>query len=498
MKFRYLLITLICIIIFLGCGGGGGGSGVGPELVSGLISGRIIFDESLTNERAVIASHSSLKASSFDNVLVFLEEMPTRATYADDDGKYSFTDLPLDTSFHIIARIKSLSGNEYKIRSDEISLGKGKAQATKNIKVGSKDEAKYQIRFQVKDTKDNIVSKCKIWLWGEEFTIDESGCYLSPKMPLGAVGLLKVVPPSNKDLLNLEWQVDSNTFQSEIQGVSAVTLPPSGITNKKAPFVSIKVGESISGGFALRLYGNAVDPQNDSLELEWSTSVGSFTYESIDKSYVDWGVPSEETTAVITLKASQVSSSNYPLFWSKVELPIKISGNGRVSYPGEVIVQPIQRSVDIVSSASKQITGNTISSYEVIASFPNDLELFYNWKVSDGTIISGQNSKRMYWQSPSLKAKEIRLATLTAYVTDEIATISKNIVVNITSFPIITFTSPQETEFYPGKLSFTAIAKDYEENIIPYEEYKWYLATHTSKMVLMQNEGASFTYNFAA
>ena len=498
MKLRHLLITLICIIIFLGCGGGGGGSGVGPELVSGFISGQITFDETLANERAVIASHSTLRASSFDNVLVFLEEMPTRATYADTDGKYSFTDLPLNTSFHIITCLKTLSGKEYKNRSDEILLGKGKAQVTKNIKVGSKDEAKYQIRFQVKDTKDNNVSKCKIWLWGEEFTIDESGCYLSPKMPLGAVGLLKVVPPSNKDLLNLEWQVDSNAFQSEIQGVSAVTLPPSGITNKKAPFVSIKVGETISGGFALRLYGNAVDPQNDSLELEWSTSVGSFTYENIDKSYVDWGVPSEETTAVITLKASQVSSSNYPLFWSKAELPIKISKNGTVSYPGEVVVQPVLRHINIISSASEQITANTVSAYDVIASFPNDLKLFYNWKVSDGTIVSGQNSKRMYWQSPSLKAKENKLATLTAYVTDEVATISKSILVNITSFPVITFTSPQGTEFYPGKLSFTAVAKDYEGNFIPYEEYKWYLATHTSKIVLMQNEGASFTYNFAA
>ena len=496
MKVRYLLITLICIIIFLGCGGGGGGSGVGPELVSGLISGQIILDETLANERAIIASHSSLRASSFDSILVFLEEMPTRATYADAEGNFSFTDLPLDTSFHIIARIKSISGNEYKTRSDEIRLGKSKAHVKQNIKVGSKDEAKYQIRFQVKDTKDNNVSRCKIWLWGDEFTIDESGCYLSPKMPLGAIGLLKVVPPSNKDLLTLEWLIDSNTFQSEIQGVSAVTLPPSGITNKKAPFVSIKVGETISGGFSLRLYGNAIDPQNDSLELEWSTTVGSFTYESIDKSYVDWGVPSEETTAIITLKATQVSSSNYPLFWSKVELPIKISSNGTVSYPGEVVVQPIQRYVDIVSSASEQITGNTVSAYEVIASFPNDLELFYNWKVSDGAIVSGQNSKRMYWQSPSLKAKENRLATLTAYVTDEIATVSKSILINVTSFPVITFTSPQDTEFYPGELSFTAIAKDYEGNFIPYENYKWYLATSTSKIALIQNEGASFTYNF--
>ena len=496
MKVSHLLIILLCIIIFLGCGGGG--SGVGPELVSGQISGQILFDENLANERAAIASYSTLRASSFDNILVFLEEMPTRAVYADADGKYSFTDLPLDSSFHIIVRIKSLTGSEYKTRTEEIYLGKGKAFATQNIKIGSKDEAKYQIRLQIKDTKDNSVSRCKIWLWGEEFTLDESGSYLSPKMPLGAAGILKVIPPSNKDLVSLEWRIDSNTFQSEIQGVSAVTLPPSGITQKKAPYVSIKVGETITGGFALRLYGNAIDPQNDSLELEWTTSVGSFTYESTDKSYVDWAIPTEQTTAVITLKASQVSSTNYPLFWSKVDLPITVSKSGEVSYPGEVVVKPVSRSIEIVSTATAQINADTVSSFNVNASFPNDLELIYTWEVSDGSIVSGKNSKKMYWKSPSLEAKETKIATITAYVSDEIATVSKDINVNITSFPVITFTSPIDTEFYPGQLSFKGNAKDYLGNFISYEDFKWYLATFPGELELMQVEGASFAYNFVS
>ena len=498
MKVSHLLIILLCIIIFLGCGGGGGGSGVGPELVSGQISGQILFDDNLANERAAIASYSALRASSFDNILVFLEEMPTRAVYADADGKYSFTDLPLDSSFHIIARIKSLSGSDYKTRTEEIYLGKGNAFATQNIKIGSKDEAKYQIRLQIKDTKDNSVSRCKIWLWGEEFTLDESGSYLSPKMPLGAAGILKVIPPSNKDLLSLEWKIDSNTFQSEIQGVSAVTLPPSGITQKKAPYVSIKVGETLSGGFALRLYGNAVDPQNDSLELEWSTSVGSFTYESVDKSYVDWAIPTEQTTAVVTLKATQVSSTNYPLFWSKVDLPITVSKSGEISYPGEIVVKPVVRTIDIVSSATAQINGDTVSSFDVNASFPNDLELVYTWEVSDGSIVSGKNSRRMYWKAPSLNEKETKVATITAYVSDDIATISKVINVNITSFPVITFTSPVDTEFYPGQLSFRANAKDYLGNFISYEDFKWYLASFSGDLELMQVEGASFTYNFVS
>ncbi|MBQ3643244.1 MAG: hypothetical protein II961_01485 [Candidatus Riflebacteria bacterium] len=501
MRGRNLIIILICFITFItfwGCGGGGG-SGIGPELVSGQISGQITFDESIANERAVIASDQSHRGSVNSDILVFLEEMPSRAVYADSDGKYIFTDLPLDTSYHVIARINSPTGTVYKTRSEEVYIGKSKAQKTQNFLINSGCEAKYQIRLQVKDTKDNNVSRCKIWLWGEEFTLDESGCYLSPKMPLGASGLLKVIPPTNKDLLTLESTIDSSTFQSEIQGVSAVTLPPSGITQKKAPYVSVKVGETISGGFALRLYGSAIDPQNDTLELEWTTSIGSFTFESTDKSYVDWAIPTEQTTAVITLKATQVSSSLYPLFWSKVELPITISNNGTVSYPGEIVIKPVLRYVEIVSSSSEQITGDTVASYEIIASFPNNNTGFaYNWEVSDGTIVSGKNSRVMFWKSPSLKENESKLATLTAIVSDEIATVTKDLLISITSFPIVSFTSPLTTDFYPGYVTFRGSAKDYLGNLIPYEDFKWYIATDSNELKLIQNEGASFTYNFVS
>ena len=496
MRGSYLLIILFCIVIFLGCGGGGG-SGVGPELVSGQISGQIIFDENLANERALIASFSaSSRASSFDNALVFLEEMPTRAVYADSEGKYVFTDLPLDNSYHIIARINSLSGKVYKTRSEEIVLGKKQALVTKNINIDKSSEAKYQIRLQVKDTKDNKVSRCKIWLWGEEFTLDESGSYLSPKMPLGASGILKVIPPTNKDLLTLESNIDSTVFQSEIQGVAAVTLPPSGITQKKAPYVSIKVGETISGGFALRLYGNAKDPQNDILDLEWAASIGSFTYESQDKSYVDWAIPTEQTSAIISLKAAQASSSVYPLFWSKVELPITISNNGSVSYPGEIIVKPVSRIFDIVSSATEQITGDTLSAFEIVASFPNNSKLSYAWEVSDGTLVSGKNDRKMIWKSPPLESNQSKIATVTAQVSDEIATVTKSILVSITSFPTVTFSSPLDVDFYPGQVFFRGSAKDYLGNFISYENFKWYLATFSSDLQLIQVEGASFTYNF--
>ncbi len=497
MRAKYFLIILITIIIFLGCGGGGGGSGVSRKIISGQISGNISFDEILASERAIIASNAeSLRATGFNQAVVFIEELPARAVYPDSNGNYCFTDLPFDTNFHIIARINSLTGKVYKSRSSSVYVEETRPEAVKNFYISSADEAKYQIRLQVNDTKDNPVGKCNIWLWGEEFSLDEGGCYLSPMMPLGAIGKMKVIPPANKELAALECDIDSSTFQSEIKGVSSVTLPPQGITQKRAPYVSVRVGELLPGGFAIRIYGSAVDPQNDYLEYEWTTNVGSFTYTSIDKSYVEWAIPSEPTNAVIRFKANQVSSTLYPLLYSYAELYIKISKDGKISFPGEIIIVPTQRSIDIISSATSQITGDTIAYYEANASFPNELEISYAWDCTDGTIESGNNSKRVFWHSPLLKAYESKVATLTCCASDGIATVSKELSISVTAFPTVVISSPVDSEFYPGEITFNGFAKDYLGNIIDAEAFEWYIATDTSDFQFVLSGNASFTYNF--
>lgn len=497
MRAKYFLIILITIIIFLGCGGGGGGSGISHKIISGQISGNISFDEMLASERAIIASNAeSLRATGFNQAVVFIEELPARAVYPDSNGNYCFTDLPFDTNFHIITRINSLTGKVYKSRSSSVYLEETKADAVKNFYITSADEAKYQIRLQVNDTKDNPVGKCNIWLWGEEFSLDEGGCYLSPMMPLGATGKMKVIPPANKELIALECDIDSSTFQGEIKGVSSVTLPPQGITQKRAPYVSVRVGELLPGGSAIRIYGSATDPQNDYLEYEWTTNVGSFTYTSIDKSYVEWAIPSEPTNAVIRFKASQVSSTLYPLLYSYAELYIKISKDGKISFPGEIVIVPTQRSIDIISSATTQITGNTVAYYEANASFPNELEISYVWDCTDGTIESGNNSKRVFWHSPLLKAYESKVATLTCSASDGIATVSKDLSISVTAFPTIVISSPVDSEFYPGEITFTGLAKDYLGNIIDAEAFEWYIASDTGNFQFVLAGNASFTYNF--
>lgn len=502
MRPRYFFIILIFIVIFLGCGGGDGGVGtsIGPSLRMSRVSGRLIFDETLYFERAYIANNTeAVRAAGYTQAVIFLEEMPTRAVYPDSDGNFSITDLPLNISFHLIARINSLTGKVYKTRSEAFTLSSSNSELTKNLQVGASDEAKYQIRLEVKDTSDNPVGRSNIWLWGEEFTLDESGCYLSPKMPYGAKGILKVVPPAARELGTLECEIDSQSFKSDILGVSSVTLLPKGITYKKAPVAAITVGELMAGGSTIRLFGSASDPQGDQLELEWQTNVGSFTYTSFDKSYVDWTFPSDEANVIITLKAKQVLSSLYPYLSTSVDLPVKISKNGQLSFPGRIIDIPITRSVEIVSSATTQITGNTMAYYEAVASFPEtELPLHYFWTISDGNFVNTTaTNRRICWNSPLLKIGEIKTATMTVEVSDGIGTASQQLSISITAFPTITIPLPIESEFLPGILTFSGAARDFRGISINPEYFSWYVASDTDSFKLLQTGSASFTYDFS-
>ena len=498
MPVKYFLVILAFIIIFLGCGGGGGDSGVGPALVSGQISGSIIFDEALASERAAFEGNlEKARASSFNQAIVFIEEMPNMACYPDNNGNYLFDDLPFDMEYHIIARINSVTGRVYKLRTEAIPITSDRPQLLRNLIIRSTDEAKYQIRLQVKDTKDNSVGHCNVWLWGEEFTVDEGGCYLSPRMPLGASGLIKVIPQKNTGLATLECNIDSSTFTSEIQGVSSVTLTPEGITKKKAPYVSVRVGEILPGGASIRIYGSARDPQNDLLAYEWETDVSSFTFTSYDKSYVEWVIPSEPVNAVIKFKAKQISSTLYPYLSSFAELAIRVSKNGTISFPGEIVITPSTRSLDIVSSSTAQITGDSVCLYEAVASFPNDLPLKYSWSVTEGSFVSETNRKQVLWKTPTLKAGESKVASLTANVSDGIATVSKTLSINITPFPVVIILSPGETQFYPGFVEFNGLAIDYKGEKISEDNYSWCIATGTEAFEGIAFGVATFSYYFS-
>ncbi|PKL44795.1 MAG: hypothetical protein CVV41_05355 [Candidatus Riflebacteria bacterium HGW-Riflebacteria-1] len=501
MVVRLFFAGLIVLLVVLGCGGGGGGGGgSGSGLlpggssvaVSGTISGTIEIDQAISALRPDISSFSpSLR---FLDSFVMIEELPNVSTRADQDGKFIFENVPFGT-YRIIARVTSLAGRVYKLRTTAQSLTQADAQKTVAITVAQPDLAENQIRMLIKDLNGNPVGKCKIWFWGEQFTLEASGYYVSPYMPAGASGLIRVEPPADKNLSGLEFNIPATTFNPANIEIVGITLPTAGITNK-APIVSISTGKYPEGGSAfLRLFGHYSDPEGEPMTTSWLTNVSTFTY--VARDYADWAVPSISASVTVYFSVSE-DGKYYPRLTSLANLNINVASSGEVSFPGEILLRPVTRSVDIIGSSTSQIAGNTLTSYEAKTNFPPGLQLYYNWTVSRGTLLSSATASIISWRSPTLSAGDIQIASISVAVTDGIGTATKDIQVRITSVPTVTINQPAATAFEPGLIVFTGVARDYLNTAISPDSMSWYVATDTQPFVRGQTGGATFSWQFVS
>ncbi|NLF96227.1 MAG: hypothetical protein GX569_05765, partial [Candidatus Riflebacteria bacterium] len=501
MAVRLFFASLIVLLVFLGCGGGGGGGGGGsstgtglvpgtPVVVSGTISGTISIDATITALRPEISSFSpSLR---FLDSFVMIEELPNMSTRADQDGKFVFENVPFGT-YRIIARVTSLSGRVYKIRATAKSLTQSAPAANVPVSITPPDIAENQIRMIIKDLNGNPVGKCKVWFWGEQFTVDSNGYYVSPYMPAAAAGTIKVEPPADKELSGLSFDIPATTFNPENVEIIGLTLPTAGITNK-APIVSITTDKYPEEGSAfLRLFGHYKDPENEPMATKWLTNVSTFTY--IAKDYADWAVPSVSASVTVYFSASE-DGQYYPRLTSIANLAINVASSGEVSFPGEILLRPVTRAVDIVGSSTSQIPGNTVAQYEAKTKFPPGLPLTYNWAVDRGTLLSSATESIISWRSPALAPGVTQVASIAVSVTDGIGTATKEIQVRVTSAPTVTVGQPTATAFEPGLIVFTGTARDYLNTVISPDSMSWYVATGTQPFTLGQTGGATFTWLF--
>jgi hypothetical protein len=223
MALRLLYAALIGLIIFIGCGGGGGGgtglSPLGPALVNGRISGTLEIDQTIASVRG---SDNSLRSGQrFLDSMVMIEELPNYSTRADANGQFVFDNLPLG-SYRVIARITSLSGRQYKMRTGPFTVTEKDKQKEARIVFSASDVAETQLRIIAKDLNGVAVGKCRIWFWGEQFTMDEGGYYLSPMMPSGAEGQLKIEPPAERGLSGLDFFMPASFFSAGSLTVTGV------------------------------------------------------------------------------------------------------------------------------------------------------------------------------------------------------------------------------------------------------------------------------------
>ncbi len=497
MLWRILLITAVVILVISGCGGGGGGGGggsitnpLGPIASGGTISGTIFIDQTVAGMRNDVES-SSLQGKTFLDATVFLEEAPSTFGQVDSTGKFTFENLSMGT-WHVIARVRSLSGRLYKFRSPALSLTTSQPAQQTNISLSSTDFADYQTKIQVKDLNGNLVGRCRIKLWGELFTMDEAGYYVSPMMPAGAAGLIRIEPPADKELAVIEMQLPADSFQPESTNVLGVSVPTYGITNRP-PIVKISVAQNNGKVAFLRLFGNATDPEGEPLEFRWATNVSTFSY--ITSSYADWAVPSIAASVTIILSASE-NGRYYPRLTSSTQLNINVASSGAITFPGEILLPPVTRAVTIIGTGTAQMLGNTIAQFEAVPDFPSGLTLSYSWASDQGQAIGTINSRIFYWRSPAIGLTESREVSISLTVSDGIASASHRITVRVTSAPTVVIDQPASSTFEPGQVAFSGQARDFLNREISPDSMAWYIATGTADYGLMVTGSKNFTYTF--
>ncbi|MEW6709406.1 MAG: hypothetical protein AB1403_06220, partial [Candidatus Riflebacteria bacterium] len=497
MALRIFIAGLIGLLIFIGCGGGGGGGGsgagtglspVGPALVNGRIFGTIVVDSTVTSLRPENNRSSRLFLDSF----LFLEELPGMSVRADDQGNFTFDNVP-PGNYRIIARMTSLSGRIFKVRTEQVPINSDGMEKRQNIYLYEKDLANIKMRLLVKDLQGNPIGRCKIKLWGEEFTLDEGGYYVSPAMPTGAMGTVKIEPPADKDLSQAQIVLTTTSFREENLAIVGVTLPTAGITNQ-APQVSLSVDDSPANGSAfLRLTGTAYDPEREPLAIDWQTTVSTFSYKS--DTYADWAIPSENASATIFYSAREDGFA-YPRLTSSARLDIVVA-SGVVTFPDGIAVQPVNRRVEIIGTATLQIPGDSFAQFEAVPDFPAGLNLTYAWTADLGTIVSGKDQKNMIWHSPALGLGESLSVNISVVADDGIGAAQKQIVVKVTASPLALIERPVGTSFEPGLIEFFGSGRDYLNTAIPAERMTWFLATGTADFIMQKTGTASFTYSFS-
>ncbi|PKL38754.1 MAG: hypothetical protein CVV41_22060, partial [Candidatus Riflebacteria bacterium HGW-Riflebacteria-1] len=285
----------------------------------GIISGEIDVSQIV----AASSIQSSVKASDvdFSSSLVFLEEIASLSARPDLNGKFVIKNVP-DGSYYLIVRLSSPLAPSYKVRLNsplQVSSSSSPPPTTVIVKPG--DKADSFVRILLVDHLGNPVNAATVTLWGETFTHEGDGVYLSPAMPVGAIGRIFVAPPPGSSLQRQTLAIATGTFViNDIPSLGA-TLPPEGAKNRP-PSVWIRPEKfEVSGSDLLTIHSTAVDPDSDELIPAWTASIGTVTQSGID--HAIWQAPNFNATATIAFTVTE-KTSKLPVFQAKAQVIIRV------------------------------------------------------------------------------------------------------------------------------------------------------------------------------
>jgi uncharacterized repeat protein (TIGR02543 family) len=168
---NFILALVLCLVLsFVGCRNGLSDGDSNPVIVgNSSISGTISK-----------SANPSVRANGLPaaNAKVWLEQRPDLFAFTDAAGKYIITGVPTGV-FKVVVRF-SQGTTVFKIRSVDTSV---KHNENKNCDL-TVVEAKNKVKGTLKNEDgSNLAPGTKLYLWGEEFVVQEDGSFETPPLP---------------------------------------------------------------------------------------------------------------------------------------------------------------------------------------------------------------------------------------------------------------------------------------------------------------------------
>ncbi|OGK07198.1 MAG: hypothetical protein A2W80_11975 [Candidatus Riflebacteria bacterium GWC2_50_8] len=320
-----IMLSVVILAIILGCGGGGGGSGSTVPLAGGdlsepsMVTGRVLKESAPGSERAAVTNSSVaqgvLSASAqFEGVVgaeAWIEGLandPAFHTTTDASGTYLFRNVP-PGAHRVVVKLAGSGGLLImKNRSNEFqNINSGGSATVHDLILKT---ASNFVTGQLRDTDGNFLPAGTVCtLWGEPFTVLESGRFVSPPLPpeVTEAQVVVVLPGGGSTA------VFSAPFISDVVPVFLelnVRTTASGGNNHPGAYLVAWSGSQITSkvmpGGQLRIKATVFDPDAADLSrltTQWSKTRGALASGSSQLETI-WTAPSYVGLATISVVVS--------------------------------------------------------------------------------------------------------------------------------------------------------------------------------------------------
>jgi|GEM_PF-1612184 len=288
----FLIALLVCISLFSGCGGSGdsGSSPANSENVFTAIRGQIAIPD------AVATQIRHADATAYNQIEVWLEQLPEKRTFCDAQGKYLIDGLSADQSYNVVARLNG-STHTYIQRSQGLLVEYGKTTDAGETKL---ELAQNRLSIIVKDLFGNPIANARYSVWGLTGITDLQGLLISPAVPAAVSSINLIVEAAGFTAVKVELPV----FSEDLGPLLTINLSKKE-DNRRTPLILFKpvIGNVLPGSLnALSIF--VIDPDKllpQNYTIDWKTTDGELLP---DGKSATWKAPDQNGLASVSVAIS--------------------------------------------------------------------------------------------------------------------------------------------------------------------------------------------------